>query len=519
MGARHLCSWHGMVFTILLAGLFSRQGASEGLPPTPYTAPAKQVAQRILTNKTTINTLDQEYNGLKQDLAKVIALNSKSNDEGFNKSIEVLKKLNELTKEYHAITTQDLGEAAEIVGKKLIDTLIKTLEPTQPEAALALKALKGGTDAAIVLGKIAVNRSEASKTSENITTDIDALNRLIAKDKAYRDAQAKGGTASYNVRNDPIIKELDAALANFPIRLEPIPENQGPDDPARADLDKALNENMTREMGADNPHLPDLLVHSQTDSNPVDPELLKLRSDAASADQRLQEAQAALDAQQGLALVDTLPRVNPDGLRALDCLRMQAANPLAYLRVDCVRYDDDWSFIPFFNSQPVKSQTNPVYNPPLQLGQQPTQWGVIPQSGTYPGSTPDPIEGTWTVVGMQAHRDQNARASQFTRNLSCEQLLDTLPELRTAGWNGTITFTRLGESTFRMATQYGQGGTATRLSVGTYVTPASSSSSQRQSAGAIRLSVSTLTLTTTIYFTGPLTNGDACTQVTTAVKR
>src|ERR1700730_4115652 len=113
MSARHLCSWHGMVFTILVAGLSSGQGASEGLTPTPYTAPAKQVAQRILTNKTTVNNLDQEYSGLKQDLAKVIVLNSKSNDEGFNNSIQVLKELDTLIKEYHAIESKDLGAAAE----------------------------------------------------------------------------------------------------------------------------------------------------------------------------------------------------------------------------------------------------------------------------------------------------------------------------------------------------------------------------------------------------------------------
>ena len=45
-----------------------------------------------------------------------------------------------------AVKNKDLGAAAEVFGKETISVLIKTLEPTQPEAALALKVAKVTTE-------------------------------------------------------------------------------------------------------------------------------------------------------------------------------------------------------------------------------------------------------------------------------------------------------------------------------------------------------------------------------------
>lgn len=83
--------------------------------------------------------------------------------------------------------------------------------------------------------------------------------------------------------DNPAVKELEDALATLPIRLTAIPEIQvdggtGPPNavaPATStsdgsDLDKALNENMTSEMDRNNPFLPDLLIHTNSDRPPIE---------------------------------------------------------------------------------------------------------------------------------------------------------------------------------------------------------------------------------------------------------
>jgi hypothetical protein len=45
--------------------------------------------------------------------------------------------------------------------------------------------------------------------------------------------------------------------------------------------------------------------------------------------------------------VRRMPRINPDAIRALECIQAQNANFAAMSHINCVRYDD-WSFIPFF---------------------------------------------------------------------------------------------------------------------------------------------------------------------------
>jgi hypothetical protein len=105
---------------------------------------------------------------------------------------------------------------------------------------------------------------------------IDAIQDRLAKmqgliDKAQQaldQAKDAGGPPSL-AADDPALKELEDYLANFPIHLQPLPENADGTDVNNptgsnangAELDKALNENITREMGADNPRLPEFLIH------------------------------------------------------------------------------------------------------------------------------------------------------------------------------------------------------------------------------------------------------------------
>lgn len=148
----------------------------------------------------------------------------------------------------------------------------------------------------------------------------------------------------------------------------------------------------------------------QLDLQSLDSQLLQLRRDAASADQLVQDAQAALDAQRA------------------SLNSQQGATDAAV---------EDLQL-------PTAANT-------------PSPW-PSGYSGQYQtATTADPIVGSWTVVGSRG----------------CERELSTVPELRANGWNGTFTIKSQGAGIFGVADQYGRGGNITRVAPGTYTTPSS----------------------------------------------
>ena len=101
--------------------------------------------------------------------------------------------------------------------------------------------------------------------------DLAAAAAKVARAQQYLLARSKelAGTAAAPY-DEAALRDIEDYLANFPIHLDPIP--LGPDANGNgnnaangAELDKALNENMTRMMGADNPYLPDLRIQAAPD--------------------------------------------------------------------------------------------------------------------------------------------------------------------------------------------------------------------------------------------------------------
>jgi hypothetical protein len=147
------------------------------------------------------------------------------------------------------------------------------------------------------------------------------------------------------------------------------------------------------------------LTDSGNDSIPPDPELLQLRRDAALANQRLIEAQAALEAQKG----------------ALTAQRAAERDALDSMR-------------------PIIPQNSPLSGPG--------------DSNQYPKTNrPDPIEGSWIVVSMRG----------------CEQDIGTLDEFRSNGWSGAFRIIRRSTDTNTFVLQSGGNGIVTKVSGGLYV--------------------------------------------------
>jgi hypothetical protein len=141
---------------------------------------------------------------------------------------------------------------AETLWTKITDLLPEklhpsVLDPTIFEQLFDLKTL--------------ADLKQKAQTIDAIQERLAKMQTLIDSAQKELDAAKADGTPAILESDDQIVKDIDDWLANYPISLKPLPETPDGTDITGTDLDKALNENMTKEMGADNTHLPDLLIH------------------------------------------------------------------------------------------------------------------------------------------------------------------------------------------------------------------------------------------------------------------
>jgi hypothetical protein len=77
------------LLSVALAALSVADAQTGPVRQTPYTIELKNVADRIVKYRTDRDQLDQDYEHLKQELAKVIISSSKSTDHGVNDAMKI----------------------------------------------------------------------------------------------------------------------------------------------------------------------------------------------------------------------------------------------------------------------------------------------------------------------------------------------------------------------------------------------------------------------------------------------
>jgi hypothetical protein len=192
----------------------------------------KNVADRIVKYRTDRDQLDQDYEHLKQELAKVIISSSKSTDHGVNDAMKILKEMDQWYKDYQAVRSKNFKAEVQALGKESASLLVDALDKMDPELAIEVKIGKASADTFLVLGKIAENRKEASIQSDNIEQDLRALNSLIPKDRAYRQNQSApvgGGPPSLPVQSPSAVPSIPPWLPLIDGPITPVsPLNLGP---------------------------------------------------------------------------------------------------------------------------------------------------------------------------------------------------------------------------------------------------------------------------------------------------